>query len=285
MNAVTRTLARTLILRRFARSAVAAGAVAAFVGLAAPAHADAPTTAHAAFAVPAAFTAPAAGVAPGCLPGYVWRDARDGDGVCVTPAERDRVHAQNANAANTHVPGGNGCLTGYVWRDAWDGDGVCVTPYERDQAHRQNAEAASHSLSAAPVPVGPSPRPLPKPVCTYDGTSTTGTRTGGNPTRYQALYSPALGAQWNKCTHTVTIYFNGDNTNTHFNLMVNGNQRELAGARGARQYSMPDSQFAEGASTFAIQSCQRGGVFAPSVCTNWSPTVKLLVHVGSVSQG
>ena len=85
--------------------------------------------------------------APGCKPGYVWRDARDGDGVCVTPAERDRVHTQNAYAKGKVVPGTvNGCISGYVWRDAWDGDGVCVTPTERDTAHRQNAEAASHAL-------------------------------------------------------------------------------------------------------------------------------------------
>lgn len=81
----------------------------------------------------------------GCKPGFVWRDARDGDGVCVTPAERDQVHIQNANAATTHLPGGNGCRPGYVWRDAWNGDGVCVTPYERDLAHKQNAEAAEHA--------------------------------------------------------------------------------------------------------------------------------------------
>ncbi|HEY1972126.1 MAG TPA: hypothetical protein VGH89_29515 [Pseudonocardia sp.] len=89
-----------------------------------------------------------AGVAPGCKPGYVWRDARDGDGVCVTPAERTRVHTQNAYAKGKVVPGTvNSCISGYVWRDAWDGDGVCVTPTERDDAHRQNAEAPSHSLS------------------------------------------------------------------------------------------------------------------------------------------
>lgn len=280
------TTTRTAILRTITHSAIAAGAIALSIIATSPASAATPTT-HAAVAVaPAAFSVPTTGVAPGCVPGYVWRDARDGDGVCVTPAERDRVHAQNANAANNHVPGGNGCVTGYVWRDAWDGDGVCVTPFERDVAHRQNAEASLHSLPATPTPVGPSPRPLPKPpACTYDGTSTTGTEHGSNPTRYQALYSPALGARWNKCTHTVTVYFNGDNTNDHFNLLVNGKQRELAGARGAREYSMPDSQFGEGYSTFAVQSCRSGGLFAPSVCTNWSPTVKLPVHVGSISQG
>jgi hypothetical protein len=30
----------------------------------------------------------------GCAPGYVWRDAYDGDGVCVPPERRDQVHAE-----------------------------------------------------------------------------------------------------------------------------------------------------------------------------------------------
>jgi hypothetical protein len=35
-----------------------------------------------------------------CKSGYVWRDAKDGDGVCVSPAERAEAIAQNANAEN-----------------------------------------------------------------------------------------------------------------------------------------------------------------------------------------
>ena len=30
-----------------------------------------------------------------CKSGFVWRDAFDGDGVCVTPEARDRVHQEN----------------------------------------------------------------------------------------------------------------------------------------------------------------------------------------------
>ena len=30
-----------------------------------------------------------------CISGFVWRDAFDGDGVCVTPQARDRVHQEN----------------------------------------------------------------------------------------------------------------------------------------------------------------------------------------------
>ena len=79
-----------------------------------------------------------------CKSGFVWRDAADGDGVCVTPQERDTAKMQNANAANNRKPGGgpygpNTCRDGYVWREAFGGDVVCVTPFERDQARQQNS--------------------------------------------------------------------------------------------------------------------------------------------------
>jgi hypothetical protein len=71
-----------------------------------------------------------------CKSGYVWRDAKDGDGVCVSPAERAEAKGQNANAENNRKVGGgpygpNTCRDGYVWREAFAGDVVCVTPYER----------------------------------------------------------------------------------------------------------------------------------------------------------
>lgn len=39
-----------------------------------------------------------------CLPGYVWRDAWDGDAVCVTPDRRDQAHSDNAAAAGRVDP-------------------------------------------------------------------------------------------------------------------------------------------------------------------------------------
>jgi hypothetical protein len=86
----------------------------------------------------------------GCQSGYVWRDAKDGDGACVTPAERAEAKAQNANAENNRRVGGgpygpNTCRDGYVWREAFAGDVVCVTPYERQKARKQNSASASHS--------------------------------------------------------------------------------------------------------------------------------------------
>jgi len=85
-----------------------------------------------------------------CKQGYVWRDAKDGDGVCVTPDDRAEAKKQNANAANNLQRGGgaygpNTCRQGYVWREAFGGDVVCVTPYERDKAKRQNADNARHT--------------------------------------------------------------------------------------------------------------------------------------------
>lgn len=85
-----------------------------------------------------------------CKSGYVWRDAKDGDGVCVTPQDRAEAKAQNANAENNRRVGGgsygpNTCRNGCVWRDAFAGDIVCVTPFERQKAANQNAAGSSHS--------------------------------------------------------------------------------------------------------------------------------------------
>jgi hypothetical protein len=85
-----------------------------------------------------------------CKSGYVYRDAKDGDGVCVTPGERAEAKAQNANAENNRQVGGdhsgpNTCRDGYVWREAFAGDVVCVTPYERQKARQQNTASASHT--------------------------------------------------------------------------------------------------------------------------------------------
>ena len=85
-----------------------------------------------------------------CRSGYVYRDAKDGDGVCVTPGDRSEAKQQNANAENNRRTGGgnygpNTCRDGYVWREAFAGDVVCVTPYERQKAKQQNAASASHT--------------------------------------------------------------------------------------------------------------------------------------------
>jgi hypothetical protein len=105
-----------------------------------------------AFAIPLGLAAAVDTAAAACKPGYVWRDAKDGDGVCVTPDDRAEAKKQNANADNNRQVGGgaygpNTCRTGYVWREAFAGDVVCVTPFERDKAKKQNAESAQHTAN------------------------------------------------------------------------------------------------------------------------------------------
>lgn len=82
-----------------------------------------------------------------CLTGFVWREARAGDKVCVTPDVRARSAAENQAAARTRSPNGgpygvNTCREGYVWREAYPGDVVCVVPASRQQAANDNAQAA-----------------------------------------------------------------------------------------------------------------------------------------------
>jgi hypothetical protein len=86
-----------------------------------------------------------------CKPGYVWRDAADGDGVCVSVDDRAEAKAQNENAENNRQKGGGAygpktCRQGYVWRESYPGDTVCVTPYERQKAKQQNAEGSSKAV-------------------------------------------------------------------------------------------------------------------------------------------
>ena len=81
-----------------------------------------------------------------CLQGYVWREARPGDLVCVIPATRSQVAADNAAAPSRWINGPYGphtCINGYVWREAFSGDDVCVLPTQRTQAATDNAAAAS----------------------------------------------------------------------------------------------------------------------------------------------
>jgi hypothetical protein len=103
-----------------------------------------------AIALPFAFAAATGTALADCKSGFVWRDAKDGDGICVTPQERAEAKAQNANAENNRKVGGgpygpNTCRDGYVWRNAFAGDVVCVTPFERQQASNQNAAGPGKS--------------------------------------------------------------------------------------------------------------------------------------------
>jgi hypothetical protein len=93
-------------------------------------------------AAPPAEAAPEAQVAPGtCLPGFVWREARPGDRVCVTTATRAEVAEQNATPDLNRAEGSLNCLSGYVWREAFDGDTICVDVATRARTRADNAEA------------------------------------------------------------------------------------------------------------------------------------------------
>ncbi|MGW0159869.1 hypothetical protein ACWDUN_11150 [Mycobacterium sp. NPDC003323] len=97
-----------------------------------------------------------------CTSGFVWREARPGDRVCVTPAERDAVAQQNANFGANRDPnagyGPLGCAQGFVWREAFDGDAFCVPPGFRQQMFGANAAANSRkAANQAPVPPPPPP--------------------------------------------------------------------------------------------------------------------------------
>lgn len=86
-----------------------------------------------------------------CANGYVWREARPGDTVCVTPAMRSTIAQQNGNAGANKDPsqayGPESCSQGYVWRQAFDGDTICVTPGFRTTVLADNAAAVSRKAS------------------------------------------------------------------------------------------------------------------------------------------
>ncbi|MFI9508913.1 hypothetical protein [Nocardia sp. NPDC052566] len=94
-----------------------------------------------------------------CAQGYVWRDAFDGDLVCVTPADRDIAHTENAQAVSHRSPTGGAygpdtCNQGYVWRETRPSDHVCVEPGRRDRARVQNTEGILHFADPTQLPAG-----------------------------------------------------------------------------------------------------------------------------------
>jgi len=89
-----------------------------------------------------------------CATGYVWREAFQGDRVCVPPATREQAASENRQAAARREPGGGAygpdtCRPGYVWREARPDDHVCVTPETRAQAAADNREANNRLASSA----------------------------------------------------------------------------------------------------------------------------------------
>lgn len=90
--------------------------------------------------------------APFCLSGYVWREARAADAVCVPPQTREETWEENRRAPERAVAGlgpyGPGtCRDGFVWREAFDGDLACVTPDSRARAWADNAAAPQRTAA------------------------------------------------------------------------------------------------------------------------------------------
>lgn len=85
-----------------------------------------------------------------CVQGYVWRQAFEGDTVCVTPGFRSQVLADNAATNARRQPGSPNCISGYVWRVARPSDLVCVTPEMRSQVASLNGQPDAHKQAFAP---------------------------------------------------------------------------------------------------------------------------------------
>jgi len=86
-----------------------------------------------------------------CLRGYVWREARSGDMICVTPQSRALAADENIQAISRRESGPRDgvyyCLQGFVWREAFDGDTVCVIPAARQRVREENTAAISRTIS------------------------------------------------------------------------------------------------------------------------------------------
>lgn len=97
-------------------------------------------------------------VDPRCQAGYVWRQVRPDDLVCVLPQVRAQVQADNQLAVQRRVGGFRhslcepgtpcrepvqriACQPGFVWREAVANDFICVTPAARAQAQDDNLRA------------------------------------------------------------------------------------------------------------------------------------------------
>lgn len=90
-----------------------------------------------------------------CNTGFVWREARGSDHVCVTPESRQQVAGENRTAESRRD--GNGaygpasCHSGFVWREAFAGDTVCVIPERRAAVREENRLAPTRLMPSSPL--------------------------------------------------------------------------------------------------------------------------------------
>lgn len=95
-----------------------------------------------------------------CKSGFVWRAAFSGDGVCVTPTNRDQITQEN-NASWMHTLSNGYCQSGYVWRETRPQDHVCVSYYgpsgqlsPRDRERSNNIQAVFRLQDPSQTPYG-----------------------------------------------------------------------------------------------------------------------------------
>ncbi|WP_157744918.1 RICIN domain-containing protein [Micromonospora coxensis] len=87
-----------------------------------------------------------------CAQGFVWREARPDDHVCVDPKMRQFVRLDNRNPNQFRNPadqtfGPDTCQQGFVWREATPEDHLCVAPQVRE-THKRLNESASNRWAA-----------------------------------------------------------------------------------------------------------------------------------------
>jgi hypothetical protein len=88
-----------------------------------------------------------------CKSGFVWREAVNGDLVCVTPQARQIAANENAAAPGRTLPTG-WCVSGFVWRESRPSDLACVPVASRDRVARENVDAVHNLADPAATPRG-----------------------------------------------------------------------------------------------------------------------------------
>ena len=105
----------------------------------------------------------------------------------------------------------------------------------------------------------------------------------GVPLRYKFGTSPYIGAGYNECARTVTVYFGGYPRATHYNIRFTRidvepptmvKQIETGPAtRGIRRVGVGGGTGIGGQLVLSVQACTRGGFLQSSSCTRFSPRI------------
>jgi hypothetical protein len=125
-----------------------------------------------------------------------------------------------------------------------------------------------------------------------DGYARVGTRVAGVPPRWDFPTSPYLGARFNECTDTMTVYFGGYSGITHYNIKwaeegtacapyIQCKQIEVG--PGLRRIHRIGGNELASRPVLNVQACKRGGFLQSSSCTRWSPTIRFQTPLVGVS--